>query len=60
VNRTPDVGPGDDQVLVAAFQLGVAEIGCAQVGLLQHGAHRAIQDQDAFADEFPQGQALLE
>ena len=37
-----------------------AEIVSRQVCLLQHGAHRTIQDEDAFAQKFAKGQALLD
>jgi len=55
VDRKHDVGPGDDQVLVAAFQMGAPETSLAQVGLLQHGAHRAIQDPGRVRGAVPGG-----
>ena len=39
---------------------GAAEILGGEVGLLQHGAHGAIQDEDALAEKFAKGQALLD
>ena len=54
------VRAGDDQILVAAFQMRPAEIRGREIHLLQHGAHRAIQDEDALAEEFAKGQALLD
>ena len=53
------VGPRDHQIFVAAFQVRSAEIGRREVRLLQHGAHRAIQDEDALTEKFAKGQALL-
>ena len=45
MDRTHDVGAGDIQDLVTAFQL--LEVLQGQVIALQHGAHR-ISDHDAF------------
>jgi hypothetical protein len=42
------VRPGLVQVLVAALQVRAAEIGGAEVSLLQHGPHGPIEDQNAF------------
>ena len=36
------------QVLIAAVQLRAAEIGRAEVSLLQHGPHGPIEDENAF------------
>ncbi len=36
-----------------------AEIRGGEVLLLQHGAHRAIQHEDALAEKFAKGEALL-
>ena len=41
------VGPCAHQDFVTAFQRRAAEIGRAQARLLQHGAHGAVQAQDA-------------
>ena len=60
VNPEHHVGPGNHQILVAAFEVRPAEILRGQVGLLQHGAHGAIQDEDALAEQFAKGQALLD
>ena len=60
VDSQHHVRPGDHEILVAAFQMRAAEILRRQVLLLQHGAHRAIQDEDALAEQFAKGQALLD
>ena len=60
VNSQHHVGARHHQILIAAFQSRPAEIGRRKVGLLQHGAHRAIQDEDALAEKFAEGQALLD
>ncbi len=49
VDREHNLGLADDEILVATFELRAAEIRCSEIRLLQHGAHRAIQNQDAFA-----------
>ena len=55
------VRPRDHQIFVAAFQLRLRRNPSAvRFDLLQHGAHRAIQDQDAFTEKFAKGQALLD
>ena len=59
MNVEHDIGAGDDQVFVAAFEVRAAEIRGGEIGLLQHGAHGAIQDEDALAQQFAKGQALL-
>ena len=60
MNVENDVGTGDHQILVAAFEMRPAEILGGEIGLLQHGAHGAIQDEDALAEQFAKGQALLD
>ncbi len=42
-----DVGTGAHQILIAAFQSVSAEVRGCEGGALQHGAHRAIEDDDA-------------
>ena len=38
---------------------GASEVRSGQVLLLQHGAHRAIQHEDALTEKFAKGEALL-
>ncbi len=59
VNSADNIGPSDDQVFVTTFQLRAAKIFGSEIGLLQHGAHCAIQHQDALAQKLSKGQALL-
>ena len=40
-----EVGPGEDEVLVAPFQLLAPEVGCGQVLGLDPGPEGAIQDE---------------
>ena len=42
-----DIGAGEDEILVAAFERGSAEIGGGEVALLEHGAHGAVEHEDA-------------
>ena len=42
-----DVGPREVEVLVAALELRPAEVGRGEVPGLDHGAHGAVEDQDA-------------
>ena len=44
-----DVGPREDQVLVAALELGAAEVLGGEVLRLEPRAHRAVEDEDALA-----------
>ena len=59
VNPENHIGPREIEVLVAAFEVRATEIRGGQVLLLQHGAHRAIQYEDALAEKFAKGEALL-
>ncbi len=47
-----DVGPRANQVFVAAFQSGAAEVGGGQPALLEHGAHGPIEDEDTLLQDF--------
>ena len=47
VDAEDDVRPGAHQDFVAAFERRPAEIGRGEARLLQHGAHGAVQAQDA-------------
>ena len=49
-----DVGPGEHQVLVAALQRGSAKILGSQSRVLQLGAHRAVQHENAFRERLVQ------
>ena len=46
-----DVGPREDEVLVAAFQVRAAEILRRQVALLNRGARRAVKHEDALGQQ---------
>ncbi len=52
MNPQDHVGPGHVEVLVAAFERGAAEIGRRQPGLLQHGAHGPVEDENALVQGF--------
>src|SRR5262249_10173115 len=43
-----DVGPGEYEVFVAAFQVRSAKISGGQLLCLNSGAHRAVQNEDSF------------
>ena len=60
MNSQHNIGPRDHEILVATFEVRSAEIRGGEILLLQHGAHRAIQDQDALTEKFAEGQALLD
>src|SRR6202023_1215232 len=45
------VRPGADQIFVAAFQRGAAEILGGEVALLQHGAHGAVEHKNALRQQ---------
>ena len=51
VDAADDVGPGDDEVLVAALEIGPAEILRGEVRLLEHRPHRAVDDEDPLRQE---------
>ena len=59
VNPENYVGARDVQVFVAALEMRAPEIRGRQILLLQHSAHRAIQHEDALAEKFAKGEALL-
>ena len=46
-----DVGAGEDEVLVAAFELGAAEVVGGEVQGLDRGAHGAVEDEDALVEQ---------
>jgi hypothetical protein len=60
VNTEHNVGSAQYQIFIATLQLRPSKIGGSQTLLLQHGAHRAIQNQDAFTEQFAKGQAPLD
>ncbi len=60
MNAEDHVRTRDDQIFVAAFEMRAAEIRRGEILLLQHGAHGAIENQDALAEQFAKGQALLD
>ena len=47
MNRADELGPGENQILVATFELRAAKVGGRQIAVLDRGAHRAIEDEDA-------------
>ena len=49
VHALDDVGPGQDDVFVAAFELGAAEVLGGEVALLDVGAEGAVEHDDALA-----------
>ena len=53
VDRAYDVGAGDVEDLVAALE--ALEVVQGQVVLLEHGAHRAVGDDDALGERAAQG-----
>ena len=44
------VGPGEDEVLVAALERGSAEVVGAEVAALDPGAEGAVEDDDPFGE----------
>ena len=54
-----DVGAGFDQVFVAAFERGAAEVGCRQIAVLEHSAHGPIEYEDAGGEGVCQGLLTL-
>ena len=50
VNTGNRLGPGENQVLVAALVLGPPEVPRAKVKLLYRSAHRPVQDDDTLPD----------
>jgi hypothetical protein len=51
VDRADDVGPALDQELVAAVELGPAEVVGGEVPGLDRGAHGAVDDEDALLEQ---------
>ena len=60
VNPQHDVRTGNDQILVATFQLRPAKILRRKILLLQHGAHGPIENEYPLSEQFAKGQALLD
>ncbi len=54
VDALDDVGPGDDEELVAPLEVGASEVVRAETGELQVGTHGAVEDDDA-AERRPPG-----
>ena len=52
-------GPGEDQVLVAALELGPAEVGGLEVLGLEQRAHRAVEDEDPLGQRRPEARDAL-
>ena len=50
VDEVHDVGPSRDQALVAAFELGAAEVFGAERDALERGAGGAVEHEDAFLE----------
>ena len=50
-----DVGPGEAEHLVAALELGAAEVVGRQVEALDEGAEGAVEDDDALVDRVEEG-----
>src|SRR5207247_896963 len=55
VNRPNDVGSGQGQVLVAALVRRAPEVGGREPRLLNHGAHGAVEDEDALPERVAKG-----
>ncbi len=51
VDVEDDVGPGDDQILIAPVEIRAAEVGGREVPGLDGGAHGAVEDQDPLPKE---------
>ena len=51
VHLADEVGAGEHEVLVAALERGAAEVVGAEVLVLDPGAERAVEDEDALAQE---------
>ena len=51
VHALDDVGPRQHEVLVAALQVGAAEVVGAEVEVLDRRAHGAVEDEDPLAEE---------
>src|SRR5580704_2773207 len=60
VDAEDDIRARDHEIFVAALEMRPAEVRGFQVHLLQHRAHCAIQDEDALAEKFAEGHALLD
>ncbi len=46
MNVEDDIRAREDQIFIAAFERGAAEIGRREMALLQHRAHSSIEHQD--------------
>ena len=44
-----DIRPGEDQVFVAAFERGAAEIRRREIALLHHGPHGSVEHETRVA-----------
>src|SRR6185295_9310076 len=51
VDVADDVGPGEDEVLVAPFEVRSAEVLRGEVALLDHRPHRAVDHEDALGEQ---------
>jgi hypothetical protein len=54
VDAADDIGTGEVEVLVAAVVLLAAEVRRAQIGGLDHGAHRPVEDEDPISQRIRQ------
>lgn len=50
MNAGDDVGSGDNEVIVAAFQAGSAKVLGSEFMALDIGAHGSVKDEDAIAE----------
>ncbi len=46
MNVGDDVGTREDEVFIAAFQGGSAEVGGRELTLLQHGSHGSVEHEN--------------
>src|SRR5438045_2370927 len=51
VDLADHIGPREDEVLVAAFEVGAPKVLRAQVALLDHRPHRAVDHEDLVREE---------
>jgi hypothetical protein len=59
VDHVHDVGTRLDQVLVAAFEVGAAEVVGAERDALERGAGGAVEHEDAFLERAQEGLGAL-
>src|SRR5437870_4333872 len=55
VNIQNDIRPRSNEILIASFERGSAEILRIQVALLQHRPHRPVKHEDSLRQQLAQG-----